>query len=458
MAQTNRAVKQPTTHEGGRGRQFPPAVELKRTVATCMLWEPTFYESGDSIAQRIADLATKVDPLQVDEIAHWAKHELKLRHVPLYLALHTLGRYDGARALIRTLVQRPDELAEMLSMWFHIKGRKPGDKDRPPIPAALKKGLADAFTKFDEYQLAKWNRMDKAIKLRDVLFLTHPKPVDAKQAALWEALVDGKLKTPDTWETRLSAGQEKGQAFADLLKAGKLGATALLKNLRNMDEGGTDRALVVEGLRKANWKKVLPFRFMSAWMAAPSFSVQLDEAFQQASKAARCPSGRALVLVDVSGSMTIPVSQKSTLSRVDAAGCMAATIQAAMDDSVVWHFSNDSDMTPGQGLGLVQSLRNVCGGGTYIGGALKNMANHYLGQKWDWLFIITDEQAHDTITVLPHAERIVVVNVAPYQTGVALDKNITRIHGFSEGILSYLEVDQALVDRHQVDSTPGDEV
>ena len=45
---------------------------------------------------------------------------------------------------------------------------------RPGWPAAMKRGLARAFLKFDEYALGKYNR-DAAVKLRDVLFLCHAK-------------------------------------------------------------------------------------------------------------------------------------------------------------------------------------------------------------------------------------------------------------------------------------------
>jgi hypothetical protein len=43
----------------------------------------------------------------------------------------------------------------------------------------VKKGLARALAEFDEYQLAKWDRQNRAVKLRDVLFLCHAKPKDA---------------------------------------------------------------------------------------------------------------------------------------------------------------------------------------------------------------------------------------------------------------------------------------
>ena len=67
------------------------------------------------------------------------------------------------------------------------------------LSAQVKKGLALAFTKFDEYKLAKYLCKDKEFSLRDVLFLCHAKPKDKAQENLWKRLINDKLETPDTW-------------------------------------------------------------------------------------------------------------------------------------------------------------------------------------------------------------------------------------------------------------------
>ena len=86
----------------------------------------------------------------------------------------------------------------------------------------MKKGLAAAFTKFDEYALAKYNR-PTPVKLRDVLFLSHAKPVDEAQATLWKRLIAGELVAPDTWEVALSSGADKRETWERLLMERKLG-------------------------------------------------------------------------------------------------------------------------------------------------------------------------------------------------------------------------------------------
>jgi len=51
------------------------------------------------------------------------------------------------------------------------------------------------------------------VKLSDVQFLSHTKPKDAEQAAVWKYLVENTLGLPDTWEVALSAGKDKRENF-----------------------------------------------------------------------------------------------------------------------------------------------------------------------------------------------------------------------------------------------------
>ncbi len=104
------------------------------------------------------------------------------------------------------MIQRADELSEFVAIYW-AGGRQ-------PLSAQVKKGLAAAFGKFDEYALAKYDRAG-AVRLRDVLFLSHARPVDEAQAALWKRLAENELATPDTWEVALSAaGRGEGAKSA----------------------------------------------------------------------------------------------------------------------------------------------------------------------------------------------------------------------------------------------------
>src|SRR5882724_11203556 len=220
----------PRTHEGAPARNISSESQLRRSVLACLLWESQFYEDGVEIAGRMAELVPKVAAEKVAALAVEARGQMKLRHAPLLL-VREMARHKSHRSLVAEtlaqVIQRADELAEFVAIYW-----KDG---RVPLSGQVKKGLAAAFPKFDEYQLAKYDR-GGPIKLRDVLFLSHAKPLNSAQAGVWKKLTWGRLTAPDTWEVVLSSGADKCQAWERLLREQKLGALALLRNLRNMRE------------------------------------------------------------------------------------------------------------------------------------------------------------------------------------------------------------------------------
>ena len=239
-------LARPRTHEGARAAKITPEQALRRSVLSCMLWENEFYEDGEQIAGRIGLLVPYVAAEKVAALAVEARERMKLRHAPLLL-VREMARHATHRALVgetlARVIQRADELAEFLAIYW-ADGRQ-------PLSAQVKKGLAAAFSKFDEYALAKYDRAG-AVRLRDVLFLSHARPLDEAQAALWKRLADNELATPDTWEVALSAAgrgdSSKRAIWERLLAERKLGALALLRNLRNLNEAGVAEELVLSAL------------------------------------------------------------------------------------------------------------------------------------------------------------------------------------------------------------------
>lgn len=100
-------------------------------------------------------------------------------------------------------MNRADEITELLACYELLNERE-GTKKLNRLSKQLQKGLALAFNRFDEYQFAKYNR-NTGVKLRDALFLVHPKAKDEGQQALFDKIVQNTLQTPYTWETELSA-------------------------------------------------------------------------------------------------------------------------------------------------------------------------------------------------------------------------------------------------------------
>jgi 60 kDa SS-A/Ro ribonucleoprotein len=414
------------THEGAPARNISAELQLRRSVLACLLWEDQFYEEGVEIAGRIASLVPKVKPEVVAALAIEARGKMKLRHAPLLL-VREMARQKEHRALVRKtlaqVIQRADELAEFVAIYW-----KDG---KVPLSAQVKKGLAEAFRKFDEYHLAKYDRSGP-IRLRDVLFLCHAKPRDAEQAALWKRLIEGELQTPDTWEVALSSGGEKREAWERLLRERKLGALALLRNLRNMKQAGVDEELVLAGLESLNTTRVLPFRFLAAARHVPEWEEPLERAMLSALGEREKLPGRTVLLVDVSGSMTYALSRQSEMLRTDAAYGLAILLREVCEKVSVYAFSNDLvEVPPRHGFALRDALdASQSHNATYLGKALEKIR-----EKYDRIIVITDEQAHDRVAGprgLGYA-----INVASFKNGVGYGA-WTHIDGWSEAVVDYI--------------------
>jgi len=420
------------THEGGPAVRITPSQELRRSVLTCLLWESTHYEDGVDVADRILALCEKVEPSEIAALAVEARSKFHLRHVPLLLLKALIKRGTGklvSQAIVDT-IQRADELAELVAIYW-ADGRK-------PLSNPMKKGLAQAFKKFNAYQLAKYNKPD-AVKLRDVLFLCHAKPDTPEQAATWRSLVEGTLASPDTWEVALSAGADKKATFERLIREQRIGYLALLRNLRNMIEAGVETSLVKNAiLGRLGADRVLPFRFVAAAKAAPSLEPTLDIAMLASIHEMPTLDGKTIVLVDVSGSMHTPLSGRSDLTRIDAAASLAAILNC--DDLRVFTFSDAVvEVPPRRGLSGVEAIEtSQRHGGTRLGEAIRYVERF----AHDRLIVVTDEQSHDRV-VRPKAARAYMVNVAPYKNGVGYRDGWVHVDGFSENVIRYIVESEA---------------
>ncbi len=412
------------THEGAPAKHIPAEAALRRSVLSCLLWENEFYEDGRHIADRIVEHAAAVDRETVSALAVEARTVYGLRHAPLMLLLDLIRRGGpGVADTIADTIRRADEITELVALYWRDGKR--------PLSKQMKLGLAKAFGKFSEYQLAKYDR-EGPVRLRDVLFLAHAKPRDAEQAALFMRIAERSLKTPDTWEVALSTGQDKKESFERLLRERKLGYLALLRNLRNMVEAGCDMELVKDAIvARKGADLVFPFRYVAAARAVPQLEPVIDQALCEAIASAPRLDGRTIVLVDVSGSMDWRLSERSDLTRMDAAAALASILHGELR---LFTFSTGVvEVAPRRGMAgvdaVVQSQPHL---GTRLGAAIKkvNRLTH------DRLIVITDEQSHDAVPD-PKAERAYMINVGSYRNGVGYGR-WTHIDGFSEAVIRFI--------------------
>lgn len=424
----------PKTHEGAISVNVSAAKELRRTVMANMLFEDTFYESGVDAATRMADLIKRVPFSDAAQIAIDAREKFKLRHAPLFLVREILRLHKGRQVgdLIERVIQRPDECGELLALYWK-------DNKDAPLSAQLKVGLARALKKFNEYQLAKWNK-DGAVKLRDVLFLSHARPKDEAQKAIFDKLAANELATPDTWEVALSEGADKKVTFERLMAEKKLGALALLRNLRGMLETGVSEDAIRTALSTMNAERVLPFRFISAAKYAPRLEDALEQAMFRCLAEQPKLSGKTALLIDHSGSMQQPVSAKSEISRFDAAAALAMILRETAERCRVFTFSDRLvEVPPRRGFALVQAVREVINPTwTLLGAAVRKVYELY--PECDRILVVTDEQSADRP---PHPQgHGYIINVAGFKNGIAYGPWVS-IDGWSEAVLEYVRASEA---------------
>jgi 60 kDa SS-A/Ro ribonucleoprotein len=449
------------THEGAPASRLTPLQELRRSVLSCLLWEDTFYENGKSIAERIAENAAKVDPHSLANLAIEARQSFHLRHVPLLLL--TILAKTGAgiprltRDTVEAVISRPDELGELLSIYW-----KDG---KTPLAHGLQKGLRQAMTKFDAFQFWKWNR-DSAIKIRDVAFITHATFPDLDRQMLMANMVnrtffpektkggfelaklglegDPRKETPETWEALIAAAGSNREVrrgiWEELLKralnrqSGGFGYMAILRNLRNMTADDVNAQLIEMAIEaRIGAKRVLPFRFVQAAKITPQFFRSLDTALKASIVHQEPMPGITVLVVDCSGSMTTPLSQHGQVSRLDAAAALAGCVHGQTRLIAFGHEAREVKPVPG--LACVDILQSS-GVGHSTNAHLGVMLANQMKPLPDRIIIITDEQVSQSLPSCAIPAKY-IINVGPYKNGIGFGE-WTKIDGFSASTLDYI--------------------
>ncbi len=473
MAKFNLSVTSKTrtvNYAGGEAFRSDPKLELVSILLTSFLTDQ-HYRSGDQTVERLRQLIDQLpDKSFAAKAALYARTEYGMRSVS-HVVAREIAKVTGASWTARffdKIVYRPDDLTEILSLyWATNNGKK-------SLPHAMKKGFAAALARLDAYRLAKYRGEQKAVKLVDAVNLVHPQATEALTA-----LVEGRLKNTDTWETRLTqaghhaetdeqAEELKSAAWAELLATRKLGYFALLRNLRNILEHApesidaalellTDEHLIAKSL-------VLPFRFLTAIEAVSQASgidtrtsrqvlIALNQAVDLSLKNVPTFDGSTLVVVDVSGSMMGKPIEIASLFAAVLYKHNAADLMLFANDAQYATF-NPTDST----LSLARSIQLLAtGGGTNF-----HSIFHEANKAYDRIIILSDMQGwigYDTPTSTFEAYKrrtganphVFSFDLAGYGTLQFPQPQVYCLAGFSEKtleIMKLLEEDrQALVRR-----------
>lgn len=489
MARFNRpgvrpAVKSPVATEatptlvnakGAPGFARDAKSELFLLAVTNMVGNKTFYEGDRERDARFSALTRQVavaDPAWITGFGGWLRGEANMRTASVVLAAEATAALleagvPGGRTLIDGALKRPDELGEFLGYWTSTFGRA--------LPKPVKRGVADAAMRMINQRSAlKYDTASHAWRFADVLELVHPKHLAPAQGDLYGYLLDVRhakgderpeipaslgmlranaelrrrvkdgepelllnpenlLKAGMTWEDVLSLGGQYGLPKAKLWEAivPAMGAMALMRNLRNMDQAGvTDGEtyqLVVTKLtdpEEIKRSRVFPLRLLSAHKHAPSlrWSYPLEVALRHSLANVPELPGRTLILVDRSGSMYWDrLSERSELTRADGAALFgtALALRAAKADLV--QFGSRFAPVP---YDKAESLLKIMGRFGDLGGTDTISAVRGSYQGHDRVVIVTDEQygpgyrhASTPLDYVPQHVPVYTWNLAGYQAG-----------------------------------------
>ena len=427
--------------------------KLVTMVLTTMFGEAKYY--GDNSSELI-QLAETADMEFLSKLAIYTRREMNMRSVSHALtAVIAKHGKPYIKQTVAGVVVRADDMTEILSAYIVMYGK--------PIPNALKKALATALCKFDEYALAKYKGTSKGLSIRDILRLVHPKPTSKDQEILFGKVINNELQTPYTWESELSAKGNTKDVWENLIESNKVGYMALLRNLKNILNAQPrnihkvfDKLKNKEEVLKS---KQLPFRFYSAYQrlakepnaSSKVFDV-LETAIEHSVGNIERIKGKTLIAIDVSGSMRQTVSAKSDIQCSDIACLFASMANKICDDAIIVSFDTSlrkiALSTKG---GIIQnaiSIR-VDGGGTDI--ALPLM---YLLQEKimvDRLILFSDNEVNSRTDVTQkYADKyrkkinsdfwVHAVDLQGYGTQQFIGPKTNIVAGWSEKVLEFISL------------------
>lgn len=454
MARFNEKKENGTTNLAC-GKAYRESKELQLvSLLLTSFGEDKTYRSVDDTFKKLDKLIKDCDKMFCAKAICYARREFGMRTITHYAA-SALAKYIGgetwAKDFFAKVVSRPDDMMEIVACHFS-RGEK--------MSNAMKKGFAEAFGTFTDYQLAKYRGEGNNVKLVDIVNMVHPKQTEKNNGAV-EKLVNGTLKSFDTWEVELSAAgndtKKKKEVWRNLISENKLGYFALLRNIRNIvnlqDDELKDLALNALLNENAIHKSlVLPFRFATAYKELSAIDSKAMSAISRACEIA-CDNvpkleGKTLIALDVSGSMT---------GVADIASLFAAVLLKSNDCDLI-RFSYDSRyhvVNPDDSLMTIKDNLCFAGGGTnFI--SIFQTAN----KKYDRVILLSDMQAWMTQSYLiqsPSAAyneykrkynpncKMYSIDLAGYGTLQVPEKDVYCLAGFSEKIfdlMKYLEEDK----------------
>ncbi len=391
-----------TTNKAG-GEAFDirdPSLRLLTMVGGSFWNEPQYYgdtpgaerlpglsDEATLVVSTAVEIARGPNPRDLLALALWARSEMNIRTTPqvlLAVAANEVATKPFVRAYTPKVVQRADELRQVFAAHLSLfAGGVGANQHGQKLPNSLKKGLADAFGRFSEAQLMKYDSTVRPT-FRDVLrmidrsrdrglpqplfrYLTTGEITDplatpvaaarkrlAQKTALDDEARELIRETHCTWEVVLSQFGNTRETWEAVLP--EMGYMAVLRNLRNLAVSGVDLTPVLAKIadpKEVARSRQLPFRFWSAYLTLQQANAltskaadALEDALAHSTAALSRLPGVTVVASDNSGSMGTPVSAKSMVTRQVAANLLAAIAQRISDEGHAMVFGETAALVP----------------------------------------------------------------------------------------------------------------
>ena len=133
---------------------------LVNTLTTCLIREPSYYQSAESRVTKLiscCDAVSKTDPEFILLLAFYSRNELNLRSSTNFLLAYAATKIPNCSKLLKKnmphCIKLPSDLLEVIEIIQALvenKGKK------LVVPAALKKLCRKIFAGFSAYQLGKY--------------------------------------------------------------------------------------------------------------------------------------------------------------------------------------------------------------------------------------------------------------------------------------------------------------
>ena len=257
-----------------------------------------------------------------------------------------------------------------------------------------------------------------------------------------------------SWE-RLSSwlpGGMDAEAWTQVIPS--MGVMALVRNLRNFDEAAIPEATVDAVLAKITdpdevaKARLFPYQVWSAYKHAPSDNWKRALGRTLDLTVANVPAlDGTLVVIDTSGSMQSPVSNRSKVQRVEMAAVMAmATARRASDVDIVIYGERNKAVRDLAGASVLAGVSKVAGLVGAVGHSTYGhtaIAEHFDATRHRRVVLFTDDQQHDSGHVrLDHVPLIYTFNVAGYQPSAlpAGERGRYTLGGFTDATFTAMAV------------------